>query len=169
MDLNYLRKIVKIFDESTVSELSVEEEGIKLKLSKSSKDRTTQYIGHYPPPPQQALPHIHQEPVKQSLADFSSVQNDKISIQSEANAKETKQHTIHSPIVGTFYRSPSPDSKPFAEIGTHINKGDTLCIIEAMKLMNEIESDISGTVENVFVENAQPVEYKQPLFLIKPD
>jgi len=170
MDLNYLRKIVKIFDESTVSELSVEEEGIKLKLSKTSKDRSAQYIGQYPLQiPQTTHQQIIQEQFKPHTSENLPLQTDKISIQSETPAPVSKLITIFSPIVGTFYRSPSPDAKPYNEIGSHIVKGDTLCIIEAMKLMNEIESDVSGTIENIFVENAQAVEYKQPLFLIKPD
>ncbi len=74
-----------------------------------------------------------------------------------------------SPIVGTFYRAPSPDADSFVQVGQHVNAGDTLCIVEAMKLMNEIESDASGTIVKILVENAQPVEYNQPMFVIKPD
>jgi acetyl-CoA carboxylase biotin carboxyl carrier protein len=84
-------------------------------------------------------------------------------------AAEDKGHTILSPIVGTFYRAPSPDADSFVQVGQHVNAGDTICIVEAMKLMNEIESDASGTIVKILVENAQPVEYNQPMFVIKPD
>ncbi len=77
-------------------------------------------------------------------------------------------HVLDSPIVGTFYRSPAPDAGPFVEVGQRVSKGQVLCIVEAMKLMNEIESDIDGTVVQVFPENAQPVEFGEPLFAIKP-
>ncbi|MBI5324108.1 MAG: acetyl-CoA carboxylase biotin carboxyl carrier protein, partial [Ignavibacteriae bacterium] len=97
--------------------------------------------------------------------------NTKTNRESEPGQHETKSslHTIYSPIVGTFYKAPSPDSEPYVEIGTHVSAGNTLCIIEAMKLMNEIESDISGTVVKILIENAQAVEFNQPLFIIKPD
>ena len=78
-------------------------------------------------------------------------------------------HNINSPIVGTFYRAPSPDSPNFVEIGSHVNSGSVLCIVEAMKLMNEIESDVSGTIVKILVENTYPVEYNQPMFIMKPD
>jgi acetyl-CoA carboxylase biotin carboxyl carrier protein len=78
-------------------------------------------------------------------------------------------HSVRSPIVGTFYASPSPDAEPFVRVGDHVRQGQVLCIVEAMKLMNEIESDVTGTVLQVLVKNAQPVEYGEPLFSIKPD
>jgi acetyl-CoA carboxylase biotin carboxyl carrier protein len=80
---------------------------------------------------------------------------------------EPTGHTLKAPMVGTFYRSPSPGSPPFVEVGQAVTKGQTLCIIEAMKLLNEIESDVSGTVKAVLTENGQPVEYGQPLFVIE--
>ena len=76
---------------------------------------------------------------------------------------------VKSPIVGTFYRAPSPESPPYVEVGSHVKKGDTLCIIEAMKIMNEIEADTEGKVVKILVENGQPVEFGQPLFLIDPN
>ena len=78
-------------------------------------------------------------------------------------------HVMTSPFVGTFYRAPAPDDPPFSEVGQRVTKGQTLCIVEAMKLMNEIEADVSGVVKRIFVENAQPVEYDQKLFVIQPD
>ena len=155
MDLNYLKKILKLLDESDSTELTIEEEGIKIKLSKSCKGTQVvqQVAAPAPSPapaPQTAAP-AREEPEKQEV---------------KSNAGK---HTIKSPIVGTFYAAPSPDSPPFVEIGTHVSEGQTLCIIEAMKLMNEIESDVSGVVEEILVKNGIPVEFNQPLFVIKPD
>jgi acetyl-CoA carboxylase biotin carboxyl carrier protein len=87
---------------------------------------------------------------------------------SEAAEEETRLITITSPIVGTFYRASSPEAAPFVEVGSRVKKGQVLCIVEAMKLMNEIECEIDGTVIKVLVENGQPVEYGEPLFLIEP-
>ena len=83
-------------------------------------------------------------------------------------AEKIDGHSVNSPMVGTFYRSPSPDAKAFVDVGSKVNKGDTLCIIEAMKLFNEIESEVSGKIVKILVDNASPVEYDQPLFLVEP-
>ena len=85
---------------------------------------------------------------------------------SVAESPGPARHTLNAPMVGTFYRAPAPDAKPFVEVGQQIKEGETVCIIEAMKLMNEIEADASGTVVEILVENGQPVEYGQPLFVI---
>lgn len=90
----------------------------------------------------------------------------------ESEAAETEEvagHVLQSPIVGTFYRAPNPDAEPFVEVGDRVKVGQVLCIVEAMKLMNEIESDIEGTIAKIFIENAQPVEYGEPLFVIQTD
>jgi acetyl-CoA carboxylase biotin carboxyl carrier protein len=89
-------------------------------------------------------------------------------IVAETEEETQRLVTITSPIVGTFYRSPSPEAAPFVEVGLKVNKGQVLCIVEAMKLMNEIESDAEGIVVKILVENGQPVEYGEPLFLIEP-
>jgi acetyl-CoA carboxylase biotin carboxyl carrier protein len=86
-----------------------------------------------------------------------------------ASADEAGLHTVTSPIVGTFYRAPNPDAEPYIKVGGAVERGQVLCIVEAMKLMNEIECDVRGTVVKVLPENAQPVEYGEPLFLIRPD
>jgi acetyl-CoA carboxylase biotin carboxyl carrier protein len=87
----------------------------------------------------------------------------------ETPALAPEAHAVRSPIVGTFYAAPSPDAEPFVRVGDHVRQGQVLCIVEAMKLMNEIESDAAGTVLQVLVKNAQPVEYGEPLFAIRPD
>ncbi|MFW5701697.1 MAG: acetyl-CoA carboxylase biotin carboxyl carrier protein [Bacteroidota bacterium] len=165
MDLKYLKQLMRIFDESSADELYIKEEGIKLKIRRNSEEDSA---GH----PQ--MQYVTMAPPAQGYAPqpLSAPAGTSANVEAEAPAKESAgngEHEIKSPIVGTFYRSPSPESDPFVEIGTRVGPGSTLCIIEAMKLMNEIESDVSGTVVKILVENAQPVEYNQPLFLIKPD
>lgn len=163
MDLNYLRRIVKILDESSVSELRIEEEGLFIKLSKNASG-TTNY--------RQAFTQNIPSENKSELIEQTSIEQTKKEKPEVADKKEDETiggHIVKSPIVGTFYRSPSPDSESYVEIGSHVIKGSTLCIVEAMKLMNEIESDTTGTITKILLENAQPVEYGQPLFVIKPD
>ena len=169
MDLRHLKRLMDIFDESSATELSVEEEGIKLKISKHKKDFVRDGNPNNMPMiqmqpnvlPMQAQPELTNVQAPTPITEASSAV--------DSSSEEDKFHVIQSPIVGTFYRSPSPDSDPFVEIGTHVTAGTTLCIIEAMKLMNEIESDISGTVEKILIDNAKPVEYNEALFYIKPD
>jgi acetyl-CoA carboxylase biotin carboxyl carrier protein len=162
MDLNYLRRLVKIFDDSKATHLEIEEEGVRISLGLETA--VVQQISQQPVSiPLQNINNIEPQPTIQSIP-----VNEKpdLPIKSEVS---TNLHTINSPIVGTFYRSPSPDSGAFVEVGSRVKPGDTLCIIEAMKLMNEIESDISGTIENILVENSKPVEFNQPIFVVRPD
>jgi acetyl-CoA carboxylase biotin carboxyl carrier protein len=152
MDLRKLKKLIDLVQESGISELEVTEGEEKVKIVK-----------HGPAPmhasaaiPPQTLPPAAPAPVLAGPA----------SAPAEAPPPAVEGHVVKAPMVGTFYRSSSPNSKPFAELGQAVSVGDTLCIIEAMKLMNEIEADAAGTVKAVLVENGQPVEYGQPLFLI---
>ncbi|MDP2208356.1 MAG: acetyl-CoA carboxylase biotin carboxyl carrier protein [Bacteroidota bacterium] len=158
MDLNYLKKITKILAESNVDEIEIEEEGLKIRVARHSQNS-----GMVAPAQQQYV---------QSIASAVQERQTPVSTappQPPAPAVIEKKYTeIKSPIVGTFYRAPSPDADSYVEVGKTINKGDVLCIIEAMKLMNEIESDISGKIVKIIAENAQPVEYNQVLFLIDP-
>lgn len=157
MDLNYLKKILKLLDESDSTELTIEEEGVKIKLSKSCKG--TQVVQQVPSPA--PIPASATPPQVAPATETTSAQ--------ESSVSTAGKHVIKSPIVGTFYEAPSPDSPPFVEIGTHVSEGQTLCIVEAMKLMNEIESDVAGVVEEILIKNGSPVEFNQPLFVIKPD
>jgi acetyl-CoA carboxylase biotin carboxyl carrier protein len=116
----------------------------------------------------QAAPMTHYIQAPQQAAPQSQM-----AAPSDVNAAETKPvaekiegHAVNSPMVGTFYRSPSPDAKAFVDVGSKVTKGDTLCIIEAMKLLNEIEADATGTIKKILVENGQPVEYGETLFII---
>jgi len=172
MDLNYLKKVIKIFDDSNMAEISIEEEGIKIKLAKNRENKNQPIIL----PAQNFNPNNNFVETQSNAFVPSNSSNfekggDSSSREQDSTQQESKTliHTVYSPIVGTFYRSPSPESDPFVEIGSHVTAGTTLCIIEAMKLMNEIECDISGTLVKILLENAQPVEFNQPLFIIKPD
>lgn len=159
MDLNYLRRLLKIFDESTVTELSIEEEGVAIAMSKTTGDPAGMVTPTYmmnAPQPMMAAPALAAAPAAAPAVAPAAPAND-------------DGHKLLSPIVGTFYRAPSPDADSFVQVGQHVNVGETLCIVEAMKLMNEIESDMTGTVVKILVENGQPVEYNQPMFIIKPD
>jgi acetyl-CoA carboxylase biotin carboxyl carrier protein len=164
MDLNYLKKLLKIFDESSAMELTIEEEGITLQMAKSGQPQAGMPAMPYMMP---ALPTMQAAaPAAPPTAPLAAPA---AALAVAPAAAEDKGHTILSPIVGTFYRAPSPDADSFVQVGQHVNAGDTICIVEAMKLMNEIESDASGTIVKILVENAQPVEYNQPMFVIKPD
>ncbi|MCX7879047.1 MAG: acetyl-CoA carboxylase biotin carboxyl carrier protein [Ignavibacteria bacterium] len=161
MDLNYLRKILKIFDQSSLTDLTIEEENVKISLSRKpppSMDSISLVKNLHP----ETIPTLKIEPSPENKEKLPEPEEQKPSI-------ATTYHKINSPIVGTFYRAPSPGADPFVEVGTHVVPGQTLCIVEAMKVMNEIESDVSGTIVEILVENGKPVEYNQTLMLVKPD
>lgn len=156
MDLSYIKKIIKLVEHSDVDEIEIEEEGKKIRVAKNR-------------PQSGGSPQFYQMPQMPSPAPAAAAPAAGSAPAVEEKAKpEKKYHEIKSPIVGTFYRAPSPDAEPYIEVGQTVNPGDVLCIVEAMKLMNEIESDVAGKVAKVVVENAKPVEYGQVLFLIDP-
>ena len=147
MDLRKLKKLIDLVQESGIAELEITEGEEKVKIVRGGGVSVT---------PLAAPAVAVAVPAAEAAAPA----------QTPEGAGGQEGHIVKSPMVGTFYRSPSPDAKAFAEVGQTIKEGQTLCIIEAMKLMNEIESDASGIVKAVLVENGQPVEYGQPLFLI---
>ena len=149
MDLALLKKLVRIVEQSGVNEIEVEEEGLRVRISRG------QHAG---------VPMMPQMPVQQHAAAPAAASAPPPT--AAPAAPEKKYHEIKSPIVGTFYRSPAPDADSYVEVGHEVQAKSVLCIIEAMKLMNEIESDVAGKVVKILVENGQPVEYNQPLFLI---
>lgn len=151
MDLRKLKTLIDLVAESDIAELEVTEGEGKVRIVKSSAMPQNQMVMMQPQMMQHAMPAA---PAASPVAAAA------------AAPAVAEGHVVKSPMVGTFYRSASPGSAPFADIGKSINEGDTLCIIEAMKLLNEIESDFSGTVKQILVENGQPVEYGQPLFII---
>ncbi|HEY6906850.1 MAG TPA: acetyl-CoA carboxylase biotin carboxyl carrier protein [Ignavibacteriaceae bacterium] len=150
MDLNLIRKLIKLVDSSEVTDLEIEENGLRVRIAK--KIRGIQTITQ----PQILSP--------SQVVNDSAQRNDEASVKSEV---KEKLHQITSPIVGTFYRAPAPDADPYVQIGDSVSQGSVLCIVEAMKLMNEIESDVSGKIVKILVENGKPVEYNQPLFLVQ--
>jgi acetyl-CoA carboxylase biotin carboxyl carrier protein len=155
MDIRYLKKLVRIVEESTVHEIEIEEEGLKVKVSKNMA------LSSIPVAPV-AMPQVA---AQQAIA---GAKVEPVASQEPAAKTEVKMHEVKSPIVGTFYRAPAPDADSYVEVGAIVQPKQVLCIIEAMKLMNEIESDVSGRIVKILVDNAQPVEYNQTLFLIEP-
>lgn len=155
MDLNYIKKLIRIMDSSNIAEIEIEEEGTRVKLSKANLASTAAPVGM-----------MYQTPVpSEAPADKES---DEVKVEVTKAAPENKNlYEVKSPMVGTFYRAPSPDAEAYVNVGSAVATGSVLCIIEAMKLMNEIESDVSGKVVKILVENGQPVEYNQTLFLIE--
>lgn len=158
MDLNYLRRLVKILDESTLTELSIEEEGIKVSMSRGMQGATQVVHAAYPQP--------HFAPAPMPVAAPAAPVAEAPAAATAADSSKGG-HKVLSPIVGTFYRAPAPDADAFVKVGDTVTAGQTLCIVEAMKLMNEIEADVSGVVVKILVENQSPVEYNQPLFEIQ--
>ncbi|MEY2719099.1 MAG: Biotin carboxyl carrier protein of acetyl-CoA carboxylase [Bacteroidota bacterium] len=160
MDLNYLRRLLRVFDESSATELTIEEEGLSISLAKG---------GEQPMGMMQPMYGMQQMAPMPAPAPAAAPAPAPAAAPAAAAGSDEANHKVLSPIVGTFYRAPSPDADAFVQVGQHVNAGDTLCIVEAMKLMNEIESDVSGTIVKILVENGQPVEYNQPVFVVKPD
>jgi len=151
MDLRKLKKLIDLVQESGIAELEITEGEEKVKIVKGGGGPAA-LPGHHAAPA--ALPAV--EPMRAAPTAATPAEPEP--------AQEGQ--LVKAPMVGTFYRSPSPDAKPFVEVGQTVKKGDTVCIVEAMKLMNEIETDVAGVVKAILVENGQPVEYGQPLFVI---
>ena len=152
MDLRKLKKLIDLVEESGISELELTEgeESVRISRQGQAVQQPQQYTI-----PQQPVPSI-QNDIPTPTANV--IKEDKVEETSDA---------LTSPMVGTFYRSSSPEADPYVEVGSSVKKGDTLCIVEAMKLLNEIEADRDGTIKKILVENAQPVEFGEPLFIIE--
>jgi acetyl-CoA carboxylase biotin carboxyl carrier protein len=151
MDLRKLKKLIDLVQESGIAELEITEGEEKVKIVKGGVvSQSLAPLAAAPAAPAPAVP-AASAPVATPAAEPPAGQ---------------EGHVVKAPMVGTFYRTPSPDAKAFVEVGQTVKEGQTICIIEAMKLMNEIESDASGVVKAILVENGQPVEYGQPLFII---
>jgi acetyl-CoA carboxylase biotin carboxyl carrier protein len=166
MDLKLVKNILDLISESDVNEVSIEEGDFKIKVKKRSGSGYSEPpVLHYQMPQQSQ----HAEPNPVAAPASSAVQSKKDDTEQGEISKEVDGTTVKSPIVGTFYRSPSPESEPFVEVGDRVETGQTLCIVEAMKIMNEIEAEFSGTIQKILADDAQPVEFDQPLFIIKKD
>ena len=152
MDLRKLKTLIDLVSESNVSELEITEAEGKVRIVKSGPTVVQQYVPAAAPAPAAAP----SQPAAAAVAELPA-----------PAAAEIKGHVVKSPMVGTFYRSSSPGAKPYVEVGSQVKEGETICIIEAMKILNEIEADKSGTVTRILGENGQAVEYGQPLFVIE--
>ncbi|HSU49819.1 MAG TPA: acetyl-CoA carboxylase biotin carboxyl carrier protein [Segetibacter sp.] len=166
MDFKQIQELIKIVNRSTIGELSIEEGDFKITIKQKEEpipvyqSASTQAYTPPPPPPPAQL----SAPAPQSAASNSSNSGG----QENSSKQNENLITIKSPMIGTFYRSAGPDKPSFVNIGDEVSVGKTVCIIEAMKLFNEIESEVKGTIVKVLVEDASPVEYDQPLFLLEP-
>lgn len=149
MDLRKLKKLIDLVQESGIGEIEITEGEEKVRISR-----------------QVNAPPMIMAPAMSPMAMPGHALPGAPAAPAVAAPEEPKGHTLKSPMVGTFYRAPSPGAPAFVEVGQAVTKGQTLCIIEAMKLLNEIESDIAGTIKAILVENGQPVEYGQPLFIV---
>ncbi len=156
MDIEYITKLIELISDSKVDEIEIEEDGKKIRIAKSHAPALAPQQMMYPVPPQAG--HYPTHTAETQVAPTTAGSN---------AAPASKLHEVKSPIVGTFYSAPAPDAPPFVEVGSTITKGTVLCIIEAMKLMNEIESDVSGKIVQVMVESGDPIEYDQVLFLVE--
>jgi len=159
MDLKEIQNLIKFVSNSGVAEVKLEMDDIKITIRTTLEGNAPDITYVQQAPMQQALP---QAPVQQQLAPSTPA------AATPAADENSKYITIKSPIIGTFYRKPSPDKPMFVEVGTSISKGDVLCVIEAMKLFNEIESEVSGKIVKILVDDSSPVEFDQPLFLVDP-
>jgi len=157
MDLKLVKNLLDLISESELNEVSIEEGGFKLKVKKQS-DAPAPQLQYQMPAQHQAAPATPQSSAPSSSQSGGSA---------EKSENKPDGEVVKSPIVGTYYEAPSPDSDPFIKVGDSIGKGDTLCIIEAMKIMNEIDAEFSGTIQKILVSDGQPVEFDQPLFIIK--
>jgi len=162
MDFKQIQELIKMINKSNIGEVSIEEKGFKLTI-KQKEEAVQQLI---------AAP-VHQQPIAAMAAAPVAAPQPQAATAAEkpgkaAEAPAGNTVTIKSPMIGTFYRSPSPDKPSFANVGDEVTPGKVVCIIEAMKLFNEIESEVSGKIIKVLVEDASPVEYDQPLFLVEP-
>jgi len=161
IDLDFLRGLIEAVDKSGIDSLELTRAGTRIRVSKTP-----------PPAPVTGIPAtVSATPAPTAPPPAPAAPAPAAAAPSEAPAEAgAKSNLIEvtSPMVGTFYRAPSPESPPFVEVGTRVTKGQTLCILEAMKLMNELESEVDGVIREILVENAEPVEYGQVLFRIEP-
>lgn len=158
MEFKQIQELLKAVNKSNISELSIKEGEFEITIKQAHTE--TQYVTMQPPVMQQALPQQQMyapQPVQQQQAPTAP-----------PAAEVSNTVIIKSPMIGTFYRSSSPDKPSFVNVGDEIKPGDVICIVEAMKLFNEIESEISGRIVKVLIDDATPVEYDQPLFLVEP-
>jgi acetyl-CoA carboxylase biotin carboxyl carrier protein len=155
MNLKEIKELIEMLKGTDISELEIERAGVKVRLRKGGD------VTFHP-----VMPRMEYPPT--AIVAPAVTEAPMVSAEKPAEPEKTNQIKVTAPIVGTFYRASSPDKPPYVEVGDIVKKGQVLCIIEAMKLMNEIESESSGKIVQILLENGQPVEYGQPLFAIEP-
>ena len=155
MDLRKIKKLMELLEESGIAEIEVKEGEESIKLSRNISSTTNMQV-----------PQMIQQPVQTSQPPTNQQASD-MGANAVDNLKKDKRNTVNSPMVGTFYASASPESKPFVTIGQSVKKGDTLCILEAMKMMNQVQAESDGKIVEILVDNAEPVEFDQPLFVLE--
>ncbi len=162
MDFKQIQELIKMVNKSNIGELTIEQKDFKVTI-KQKEEHVTQIMGS----PVQMQP-VHVAAPQPAVASLPAVGAGSAENSKSAETPAANLITIKSPMIGTFYRSPSPDKPIFVEVGDQVNTGSIVCIIEAMKLFNEIESEVKGKIVKVLVEDCSPVEYDQPLFLVEP-
>ena len=155
MDLRKIKKLMELLEESGIAEIEVKEGEESIKLSRNISSTANMQV-----------PQMIQQPVQTSQTPTNQQASDMVA-NAVDNLKKDKRNTVNSPMVGTFYASASPESKPFVTIGQSVKKGDTLCILEAMKMMNQVQAESDGKIVEILVDNAEPVEFDQPLFVLE--
>lgn len=170
MDLKEIQNLIKFVAKSGASEVKLETGDVKITIKTGSDEKETTIVQQVP---MQGVPQQQpQQPAQQvPAAPAASPSQESEPAKKEASSSaddDSKYITVKSPIIGTFYRKPSPDKPAFVEVGDSVKEGDVLCVIEAMKLFNEIESEVSGKIVKVLVDDSSPVEFDQPLFLVDP-
>ena len=155
MDLRKIKKLMELLEESGIAEIEVKEGEESIKLSRTISSTGSMQV-----------PQVIQQPIQTSQPSTNQQSSD-MRTNAVDNLKEEKRNTVNSPMVGTFYASASPESKPFVTIGQSVKKGDTLCILEAMKMMNQVQAESDGKIVEILVDNAEPVEFDQPLFVLE--
>jgi acetyl-CoA carboxylase biotin carboxyl carrier protein len=153
MDLRKIKKLMELLEESGIAEIEVKEGEESIKLSRNITSSAA--------PLQQMVQQPMMAPQQQATQTSSQVENKK------DDSSNQNRNTVNSPMVGTFYASASPESKPFVTVGQSVKKGDTLCILEAMKMMNQVQAESDGKILEILIDNAEPVEFDQPLFVVE--
>jgi acetyl-CoA carboxylase biotin carboxyl carrier protein len=162
IDLEFLERLIQAIDESSLDSIEIERGGTRVRLAKTPPTVQGAAVAPAPVAPAPAAP------PPPAAADPAPSAGPAETEEAEPDVAASNLVEVTSPMVGTFYRAPAPDAPPYVDKGSTISEGDTLCIIEAMKLMNELEAEVSGTIREILVENAQPVEYGQVLFRVEP-
>ncbi|MBW2961603.1 acetyl-CoA carboxylase biotin carboxyl carrier protein [Mesonia aestuariivivens] len=166
MELKEIQNLIKFVAKSGASEVKLEMDDIKITIKTSSEEKETTIVQQIPMGGMQQAPQMQAQPMQQAAPQTEAAPSEQAAPTKEED--DAKYITVKSPIIGTFYRKPSPDKPVFAEVGDSIKEGDVVCVIEAMKLFNEIESEVSGKIVKVLVDDSSPVEFDQPLFLVDP-